>query len=106
MARKLKDINLIFEGINTAKKLNIDSQYEERLEGFVTGANQAENYDGLAYVLSSKTLTQVHIVNVLRPCVQQLGEKAVRAALLKIQDGFIKSGVIKALGLDAVEIEK
>lgn len=102
MARKLKDIKLVFEGINQARQLNVDAQYEERLEGFINGANQAENYDGLAYVLSSKTLTQVHIANVLAPCVKQLGEKAVLNELLKIHDGFIKSGIIKALGLDSV----
>ena len=106
MARKLKAIELVFAGINKAKELGVNEQYEERLTGFVLGANAPENYDGLSYVLGSKTLTQVHIINVLSPCVKALGERSVKMELLKISDGFIKASVIKALGLDSVEIEK
>ena len=89
-----------------AKEIGVNEQYEERLTGFVLGANAPENYDGLSYVLGSKTLTQVHVINVLTPCVKALGERAVRTELLKIQDGFLKASIIKALGLDSVEIEK
>lgn len=106
MARKLKAMSLVFEGINKARELNINDQYEERLTDFVIGANAPENYDGLSYVLSQKTLTQVHVINVLTPCVKQLGEKAVLNALLQVHDGFLKASIIRALGLDAVEIAK
>ena len=106
MARKLKDMSLIFAGINKARELKQNEQYEERLTDFVLGANSPENYDGLAYVLSSKTLTQVHIINVLTPCMKMLGERSVKMELLKIRDGFIKASVIKALGLDSVKTEE
>jgi len=102
MARKLKDMSLIFAGINKARELNANEQYEQRVQDFVLGANSPENYDGLAYVLTSKTLTQIHIVNVLTPCLKVLGEKAVKQELVKIQDGFIKASVLQALDLVSV----